>query len=248
MSIQSVRWFGRAAAAGVLALTIAAPAVQAQSRDNQSRGGDDRGITRDWRDQNQSRGDHRDQAAQGGPGDYRNQGSYSRGGDIRPGDRSTRSYRDNERVQVQGRVTSFNRERDGYRVYLDRGAQPYWVPQSYFRGAHNLRVGISVVLGGVFRGGAINVDAVNWPDDGGYYGGQYDQGYVSGVVERVNYRTGTLLLRDDRSGRAVSADFGRADRRRLQSIRPGDYLELSGGWDRGGIFEIARVETIRSRY
>ena len=31
------------------------------------------------------------------------------------------AYRDNDRVTMEGRITSIGRERDGYRVRLDRG-------------------------------------------------------------------------------------------------------------------------------
>ncbi len=110
MKTESMRWLGRAAGAGVLALTLAAPALQAQSFNDQHRG----------RNDNTAR-------------------------------------RDNERFSVQGRVTSFSRERDGYRVQLDRGRDSYWVPQSYFRDGHNLRVGIGVTLGGILAWGMVPV-------------------------------------------------------------------------------------------
>jgi len=77
--------------------------------------------------------------------DTSNRGSVNtnRGGD------SNRSYRDNDRVTVSGRVSNFTRERDGYRVYLDRGGYSYWVPASRLSG-RNLSVGINVNLGGLF--------------------------------------------------------------------------------------------------
>ncbi|HJQ37945.1 MAG TPA: hypothetical protein VKB93_12475 [Thermoanaerobaculia bacterium] len=158
-----------------------------------------------------------------------------------------RSYRENDRVSVQGKVTSFSRERDGYRVRLDRGRESYWVPQSYFRNrgrGRGLSVGVQIVLGGVFRGGSVYVDDVNWPDD--RYG--YDNGYVAGIVERVDVRSGIADVRDDRSGRVVRVEFRNSGRRGLDlnDMRRGDYVELSGQWS-GGRFEAYNIEAIRDR-
>jgi len=148
------------------------------------------------------------------------------------------SYRENQRVTAQGKVSSFSRERDGYRVRLDRGRESYWVPQSYFRNrGRDLRVGVSVVFGGVFRGGNVYVDDVNYND--GYNQGQ---GYVRGVIQEVDYRGGTAWVRDEATGRPITVDLRRNDDRRL---RRGDYVELSGQWGRDGIFDAYRIERVR---
>lgn len=161
------------------------------------------------------------------------------------------SYRDNERVTVQGRVRSFRQERDGYRLNLDRDRYSYWVPGSHFRNrSRGLRVGINLRLGGVFRGGSIYVDNVGWPDDGYYNNDGYRDQYLRGVVERVDLRRDILVLRDDDSGRYVSVDMRRTDSRRNRSIdlndlRRGDYVNLSGDWSRG-VFTAYRIENVRS--
>ena len=159
---------------------------------------------------------------------------------------SSRTYRNNERFSVQGRVTSFSRERDGYRVRLDRG-RDYWVPGSYFRNrGRGLSVGVQIILGGVFRGGSIyDVDDVSWPDRGGY---GYSNDYLAGYVERVDYRTATADIRDDRSGRVIRVDLRSSGRQRLdiRDMRRGDYVELSGTWY-GSVFQAYDIEAIRNR-
>jgi len=151
---------------------------------------------------------------------------------------SNRSYRENERITAQGKISSFTKERDGYRVQLDRGRESYWVPQSYFRNrGHNIGVGISVVFGGVWRGNSVYVDDVNWQD-----GGYYNQQLVRGVVEGIDYRAGTVFVRDDLSRRTVTVDLRGNQERRL---RRGDFVELSGRWDRGGVFEAYRIDRVR---
>jgi hypothetical protein len=156
------------------------------------------------------------------------------------------SYRDNERVNVTGKVTSFSRERDGYRVQLDRGRESYWIPSSRMSNRGNdLRVGISVVLGGIFRGGRIDVDAVSWPGDS-----RYRNDSVRGTVERVDRRDGILLLRDSSTGRTINVDMRdtrRSSRVDVSDLRRGDYIEVSGEWLRGGVFTAERIESVDSR-
>jgi hypothetical protein len=170
--------------------------------------------------------------------------------DRRTESRGNSSYRDNQRVNTSGRVTSLSRENGGYRVQLDRGRDSYWIPAARMRNRGNdLRVGISVVLGGVFRGGRIDVDAVSWPDDRGYRDGNYRGDSVHGVVERVDYRSGALLLRDSSSGRTIDIDMRdttRSSRVDLNDLRRGDYVELSGEWLRGGNFAADRIESVES--
>ncbi len=178
-------------------------------------------------------------------------GTWRDNRDSRGGNRGyeMRTYRDNERVTVEGRVQSFRQERDGYRVQLDRGAYSYWVPLSRLRGrGRDLRAGISIRFGGVFRGGWVYVDSIGWPDDG-YYNDGYRDGYVRGVVERVDLYRGTLLLRDDYSGRFITVDMRRMDGRwnrsiDLNDLRRGDYVTLSGDWYRG-IFLASRIDDLR---
>jgi hypothetical protein len=163
------------------------------------------------------------------------------------------NYRENDRVNLQGKITSFNRENNGYRMNLDRGPS-FFVPETYFRNrARDLRVGVSISLGGIFRRGAVYVDAVSWPDDGYGYDG-YDRsdrsygGHLFGVVDRVDFRRGTVWLRDDRSGRLIEVDLrrDRYSRLNVDDLRRGDFVELSGNWIRGGIFAADRIDSVRS--
>jgi hypothetical protein len=156
--------------------------------------------------------------------------------------RDSRDSRENQRITASGKITSFSHERDGYRVRLDNDNRSYWVPQSAFGNrARDLRAGISIGFGGVFRGGSIYVDAVSWPNDGYGYGNRggygYSNGFVRGVVERVDFRDGTLRVREERTGRIITADV----RSNLRGVRRGDFVELSGRWIGGGVFDVARI-------
>lgn len=153
------------------------------------------------------------------------------------------TYRENQRTNVSGRVQSFNRERNGYRVQLDSGS--YWIPESGFGNrARDLRVGVSLSLGGIFRGGVFGIDAVSWPASSGY---GYDQGYVRGqgsvrgVVQQVDYQSGMLTLRDASTGRLFEVDMREAGGAQLGR---GDYVTLSGQWIQGNVFAAYRVDSV----
>jgi len=155
--------------------------------------------------------------------------------------RDNNQYRENQRINTSGRISSFSHERDGYRIRLEGNDRSFWVPQSSFGSrARDLRVGVSIGLGGIFRGGSVYVDAVSWPSAGyGYNDGYgYDRGFVRGVIERVDHRDGTLRIREEGSGRFITADT-RSD---LRCLRRGDFVELRGQWIRGGVFDVARIE------
>jgi len=151
--------------------------------------------------------------------------------------RDSNQYRENQRINTSGRISAFTHERDGYRIRLEGNDRSFWVPESHFRG-HQLRAGLSISLGGIFRGGAVYVDAVSWPTDGYGYNDGYNRGFVRGVIERVDRRDGTLRIREQGSGRIITADT-RSD---LRGLRRGDFVELRGQWIRGGVFDVARIE------
>ena len=220
MKTTVTQWATKAAGAGAIALLLTTPAF-AQSRGS-------------WNQNNNN--DRNGQASSqhaNGNQTYNNNAQRDNG--------NNSGYRENQRINATGKVSSFNRERDGYRVQLDRG-QSFWVPQSKFGNrARDLRVGVSISLGGIFRGGSIYADAVSWPTEYGY-GNGYNQGFVRGVVERVDNRTGTVWLRDSASGRLVTADV---NGRSLRSLRRGEYVELSGQWIRGGVFDVASIGSYR---
>ena len=164
-------------------------------------------------------------------------------------------YRENDRVQAEGRISSVDRERDGYRVRIDRSGYSFWVPERAIRSrGADFRVGISIRLGGIFRHGSIFVDVVDWPDRG--YGRDYGDRRVerrlTGLVQRVDPYRGVIVIRDERTGRYINVDAGRIDDRPgridLNDIRRGDRIELTGDWTRDGNFRAWRIESLRKRW
>jgi len=220
MRTTATKWAAKAAGTGVMAILLAAPAF-AQSRsdwnrnNNSNRGAqatDTRGDNnRQYQRSNQNQPQYQQNQAQ-----HQQNQTQQFNNDNR--------YRETQRSNETGRITSFARERDGYRVGLDRG-RSYWVPESRGRG---LRVGLSINLGSLF----------------GYPAGYgYDNGYVRGVIDRVDYRTGTVWLQDDRSGAEIRAAVG--SRYALRDLHRGEFVELTGQWIGGGVFDVARIASIR---
>lgn len=216
-----------------------------QQRTYEQRNNNDRNWNRGSNDRNWNRSNN--------DGRYRDSGSAHR-----------ESYRNgiprsDGRVTMLGRINRYEHERGGYRIWVGGSLYPYWVPESYFR-SRRIGIGLDLRLGGIFRNGAVYVDVLGWPGDpyyndpyynDGYYGtsyGAYDNGYVRGIVDGVDYRTQLLYVRDDYSGRIVTVDMRRVDRRYsrldLGDLRRGDRVSLNGAWVSGGLFAADRIDSI----
>jgi hypothetical protein len=146
---------------------------------------------------------------------------------------------------LEGRINRYEHERGGYRVWIDGGRFPVWIPEARISLFPRLRVGLSIRFGGYYDPLGY-LDAYDYYNDGyyggGYGSGAYSSGLLRGVVETVDYRRGTLVLRDDVSGSFVTALIRD---RRLETLRPGDYAEIAGDWTRAGVFEGLRLEDSR---
>lgn len=168
---------------------------------------------------------------------YRNNRGYDRSQSY--GNRNSRpNFDDRGRrsMSLGGRISRFDHERGGYRVWVDGGRFPIWIPEARISLFPRLRVGLSLNFGGYY-------DPRGYVEAYDYYGDQgYSSGLLRGVVETVDYRRGTLVLRDDVSGSFVTTIIRD---RRLETLRPGDYAEISGDWTRSGVFEGLRLEDVR---
>ena len=175
--------------------------------------------------------------------------SYRNDGYRNNGNRNDSGYRNEGarggRQTFEGHVTRIAPYNGGYRVWLDRGGYPFFIPEARFR-LFPLRLGLSIRFGGFWDPlGYYNVYDVGPYGGGPYYGGGYaTSGDVRGVVESVDYRRGTLVLRDDISGSFVTTVL-RGNDPRLGDLRPGDYVDLGGSWNRSGVFEAYNVVDIR---
>jgi len=142
----------------------------------------------------------------------------------------------NESRYFQGRVNRVERYNGGYRVWVGGAGYPFFISGSRWS-RFPLRVGLNIRLGGYW-------------DPIGYYNvydvGPYaTAGDLHGIVESVDYRRGSVVLRDDVSGSFVTAVL-RGNDPRLGDLRTGDYVTLTGAWNRNGLFDAYNVADLRS--
>jgi hypothetical protein len=151
------------------------------------------------------------------------------------------SYGNRQPYYAHGRVSRIDPWNGGYRVYVSGAPYPFFVSDSYYR-RNRWRVGISISLGGIYNplGYYDYYDGYN----DGYDGRAYSAGALRGVVESVDFRRDTFVIRNEATGSFVTV----AARNRRDSVRPGDYVELSGDWTRSGLFDAYRIDLIDDGY
>jgi len=143
----------------------------------------------------------------------------------------------NESRSFSGRVSRVERYNGGFRVWVGGAQYPFFIGADRWA-RFPLRVGLNVSLGGYW-------------DPLGYYNvynvGPYAYstgGDIHGVIESVDYRSGTAVLRDDVSGSFVTVLL-RGNDPRLGDLRTGDYVDLAGAWSRSGVFAAVNVANLR---
>ena len=127
----------------------------------------------------------------------------------------------------------------GYRVWLTGCQYPFFIPSAYYH-RDRFRVGLTIALGGFYNSRGY-YDYYDDYDRDRYYDVSTSRGELRGVVESVDYRRETFVVRNDATGSFVTVVHG--DRGR-DPVRAGDYVELGGDWTRSGVFEAYRVEIV----
>lgn len=167
----------------------------------------------------------------------RNPQSTHRRDDVYRNGRSSRSqttYRGGRKPYfAHGRVSRVSPYRNGYRVWVHGAPYPFFVPSAYYH-RDRFRIGLVIALGGYYN-------------DRGYYD-YYDArsaGELFGIVESVDYRRNTFVVRNEATGSFVTVV---TRDREADRLRAGDYVELYGGWTRSGLFEARDVDLVDYRY
>lgn len=158
---------------------------------------------------------------------------YGRGG--------YRNYNDGHRFYGQGRIDRYERYHGGYRVWLGGWGYPFFVPYRFWN-PFRFRVGLFIGLNAfydpfgyysVYGGPGYYPPPVYSSGPYAYRDGA-DDGYtrLGGTVQSVDLQTGIVTIEDNASHRVYRALLPPRDNR-VDDIRPGDYVELSGDWVRG---------------
>jgi len=146
------------------------------------------------------------------------------------------------RYSYSGRVTRVQSYHGGYRVWVGAAPYPFFIASGAW-GRWPLRVGVNVSLGGYYNPAYGYYNVYNY----GPYGNPYayrTAGDIHGLVQAVDYRRGTAVIRDDVSGSFITVVL-RGNDPRLGSMRPGDFADLTGSWDRSGVFSAYNVADLR---
>jgi len=233
-----------------------APSYQQQRTETRSWNNTNRGYDRNnnnnrsydsSRSYDRNRTYDRNRGYDGNRGYDRNRGYDNRGFDR--GRVDSRSYgRGGSAYYRDGRISRIEHWNGGYRVWLGGVSYPYFVPEARFR-LFPWRVGLSIHIGGLWNplGYYDYYDAPVYGDGYGYAPGTVaTSGYIRGIVESVDYRRGSMVIRDDASGSFVTVMM-RGNDPRFDSLRNGDSVDLSGDWVRG-YFEAFRVDNVDNGY
>ena len=147
-------------------------------------------------------------------------------------------YNGREAYEGHGRISRYEPWNGGYRVWLGAG-YPFYVSSAFFN-LHHLGIGVNIGLGGYWNPLGY-YDAYSYPYAYSPYSNYPSTaGELHGVVESVDYRNGTVVLRDDVSGNFVTTVM-RGNDPRFGQLRPGDYVDFNGSWSRGGVFNAYNV-------
>ena len=148
------------------------------------------------------------------------------------------NYNDGHRFYGRGRIDRIVPYRGGYRVWLGGWGYPFFVPYRFYD-PFRFRLGLFIGVN-AFYDPLGYYSMYGWPSDpyppaAPVYrdGGDYqDSSTLRGTVESVDLQTGIVIINDDASRRRVAALLPPRDNR-VDDIRPGDFVELSGEWTRG---------------
>ena len=160
---------------------------------------------------------------------YRNNSRYNGNGSSR--------YR--QTFHHSGRVHRVYPYGGGYRVWLTGCQYPFYIPSAYYH-RDRFRIGLTIALGGFYNSRGY-YDYYDDYDRDRYYDVNTSRGQLRGVVESVDYRRETFVVRNEATGSFVTVAHN--DRGR-DPVRAGDYVELGGDWTRSGVFDAYRVEIV----
>jgi hypothetical protein len=170
-------------------------------------------------------------------------------------------YNSGRRFIGQGRIERIAPYRGGYRVWLGGWGYPFFVPFRFYN-PFRFRLGWFVGFN-AFYDSLGYYSVYGWPppvNSGPYYRDDSDYradsahrdrdaddaGVVRGIVQTIDLHTGRVVINDEVSRQVVTAILPPRDQR-VDDIRPGDYVELSGGWNRHGELDADRMERFERR-
>ncbi|HEX7831483.1 MAG TPA: hypothetical protein VF787_17640 [Thermoanaerobaculia bacterium] len=222
------------------------------------RGGDDRAtrgsgsdVTVRGRDESRGNRDRSTYESDRNRGSQRSgrEESFRRGGDSRNNRYNSDSrHRNSQPYHTRGRISRTQRYNDGYRVWVVGSPYPFYIPSRYWH-RDRFRIGLSISLGGWYNPLGYYDYYDGYRD--GYYDSRWDdrrsytRGELRGVVESVDSRRTSFVLRNEDTGSFVTV----LPRGRRVYVRPGEFVEVDGTWTRNGYFTAYDIDWLdRDRF
>lgn len=204
------------------------------------RNGENRGSNNGNRNSGNRNGDSR------WSGSNRNNNNNDRGGswNNNRGNNRGGSYNNNHSGNDRGyyhhgRVSNYHRYGNGYRVWIVGAPYPFYVPLAYWR-ADRFRIGLSIGLGGYYNDGGY-YDYYEGYRDGAYNNNLHSEADFEGVVESVDWRRDTFVVRNEETGNFITVVLRDRDE---EPVRPGDYVSVRGDWTTRGYFRAYDVDVL----
>jgi hypothetical protein len=173
---------------------------------------------------------------------YNNRGYNNRGYNNRGYGSNNHRYGNSRPYYHHGRISKYHRYGGGYRVWIAGAPYPFYVPLAYWHPSR-FRIGLSIGLGGYYNSAGY-YDYYDGYRDGyrdSYRRNLNSEGDFRGVVESVDWRRDTFVVRNEATGNFITVVL--RDRRE-ETVRPGDYVEVRGDWTTRGYFHAYDVDLL----
>ena len=173
---------------------------------------------------------------------------------------SFRGYNSGSRFFGRGRIDRIVPYHGGYHVYLGGWGYPFFVPYRFWN-PFRFRLGLFIGFNAFYDPlGYYNVyDPWYYPypppavvverpvyRDGTYSdGNEYGSSVVRGTVQSVDLPRDTMWVNDETSHKVITVLM--PPDRQLNSVRAGDYVEVSGDWKSDGVFDAHALDRFEPR-
>ena len=185
-------------------------------------------------------------------------GSYGRsyGGRNAP----FRGYNSGSRFYGRGRIDRIVPWNGGYRIWLGGWGYPFFVPYSFwdpFRFRIGLFCGFNAFYDPLGYYSVYDPYYYSYPPpavvvapppvyrDGDYRDDGYGASVVRGTVQSVDLPRDTMWVNDEATHKVITVLM--PPDRQLNSVRAGDYVEVSGDWKDDGVFDAHALDRYEPR-
>lgn len=183
-----------------------------------------------------------------------------RGGSFGRGGAPFRGFDGGQRFFGRGRINRIAPWNGGFNVWLDGWGHPFFVPHRFFN-PFRFRLGLFIGFNAFYSPLGFYSVYDPWyypyPPPYAYYGPRpvydryyrddsyYDVSVVRGTVQSVDLPRDTMWVNDDVTHKVIEVLM--PPDRQLNTVRAGDYVEVSGNWKSDGVFDAHALDRYEPR-